>query len=174
MPEAELEFSFKKLFIPLTTFKAIHWIVIVGLIVYCNSLFNGFIMDDTWQIVNNSIIHSLTNIPLFFSGSTFDMGEAQMLAGNYYKPLMSLYFSILYTFFGATPFPYHLVQLILHILNSIFVFLLFKKFFTRPLSLFLSLIFLVHPINQEAAIYAADIQDILYFLFGIIALLIMS
>jgi len=174
MSQEKSEFSFKRLFIPLTTFKAIHWIVLVGIIVYCNSLFNGFIMDDTWQIVNNSIIHSLTNIPLFFSGSTFDMGEAQVLAGNYYKPLMSLYFSILYTFFGATPFPYHLVQLILHILNAIFVFLLFKKFFTKHLSLFLSLIFLVHPINQEAAIYAADIQDILYFFFGILALLIIS
>jgi hypothetical protein len=39
--------SFKTLFLPLTTFTAIHIIILVGLLVYGNTLFNGFVWDDT-------------------------------------------------------------------------------------------------------------------------------
>jgi hypothetical protein len=51
--ETEEEFSLKKFFVPLTSVKAVHFIVIIGLIVYCKSLFNGFVWDDGDQIVNH-------------------------------------------------------------------------------------------------------------------------
>src|SRR5258707_302289 len=57
----EHDFSFNDLFIPLTTKKAIHWIVIIGLIIYFNSIFNGFIGDDYGQVVNITSI--LANTP---------------------------------------------------------------------------------------------------------------
>src|SRR5258708_3016410 len=106
--EVEEEFSFKKLFVPLTTIKAIHWIIFIGIIVYANMLFNGFVSDDSSQIVNNTTIHSLANFPLFFSGGTFYTGGAGIFAGSFYKPLMLIYFSLLYTIFGPASFPFHL------------------------------------------------------------------
>ena len=64
---SEEEFSFKKVFFPLTTPKAIHMIIIIGLLLYFICFFNGFISDDFAQIVNNTNIHSLANIPALFS-----------------------------------------------------------------------------------------------------------
>ena len=130
------DFSFKKLFVPLTTFKAIHWFGVVGIIVFFNSLFNGFVLDDAWQIIHNKTVHSLANIPLFFSGGTFSSGGGLQLMGDYYRPLMASYFSFVYNLFGATPFPYHLFQVVLHIANATLVFLLFKQFLAKSLSFF--------------------------------------
>lgn len=59
----KVTFSFKKLFVPFTTAKAIHLIVIIGFVVYVNSLYNGFVVDDLGQIIGNESIRSLTNIP---------------------------------------------------------------------------------------------------------------
>src|SRR6266581_9226855 len=125
----EQEFSLKRYFIPLTTLKAIHWIIFIGLIIYFNSLFNGFIGDDYGQVVNNTSIHSISNIFQFFSNSTFNntlggLGSSggNSLGGIYYKPLLSTVYSFLYTFFGSWPPAYHFFQLSLHITNSILLF----------------------------------------------------
>jgi len=64
---SDSEFSFKNYFVPLTNAKAITWIVMIGIIVYANMLFNGFVWDDIGQIVTNGDIHSLSNIWSFFS-----------------------------------------------------------------------------------------------------------
>jgi len=147
-------------------------LILIGGLVYFNALFNDFLWDDEEQIVNNRIVHSIKNFFLFFKGSTFNPGGAGRLSGLYYKPLMTVFFSILYTFFGPRPFFFHLFQIVLHIINAILVFLIFCHFFDEKrgyLALFLSLLFLVHPINTETVVYISDLQDVLFFFFGILA-----
>ncbi|MDO8638124.1 MAG: tetratricopeptide repeat protein [Candidatus Daviesbacteria bacterium] len=159
----------------MTKGKIIFILIIIGFVVYFNGLFNNFVWDDEEQVVNNVLVHSITNIPSFFSGSTFNTGGSGILGGLYYKPIMSVSYSFIYTIFGPNAFFFHLLQLTLHITNSIFVFLIFNYFFKKfkngeLTSFFLALIFLVHPINTEAVIYIASIQDVLFFFFGIFAL----
>ncbi|HEX7042462.1 MAG TPA: tetratricopeptide repeat protein [Patescibacteria group bacterium] len=173
MPEKEQEVSFKNLFFPFTTLKAINWIIIIGISVYFIGLFNGFIGDDWGQIVDNFTVHSIQNVFNFFLGSSFYVNGAGSF-GIYYKPLMMVIYSALYTLFGQQPFFYHLTQLFLHIANSCLIFILFKRFFKIKLSFFLSLIFLIHPINSEAVYYIADMQEVLFFFFGISAFLVIS
>jgi len=168
MPKEE-EFSFKSLFSPLTTFKAIHIIIIVGLIVFLNSLFNQFIGDDIEQIIQNQFMHSLSNFLLFFKGSTFIAGGS--LTGIYYKPIFSVVLSGIYSIFGASPFFFHSIQLMLHIANASLLYLLFSKFLKKYFALFLSLIFLIHPINSESVAYISGMQEPLFFFFGIVGLL---
>lgn len=172
MQEAEQRFSFKKLFIPLTTFKAIHIIVIVGIIVFGNMLFNSFVYDDDPQIISNPLVHSLSNLRYFFMGGTFfDEGSGQII-GIYYKPLLSTVFALNYTIFGPQPLPFHLFQLLLHIVNAFLIYILFRKFFNITISFIMSIIFLVHPINQEAVGYISALQEVLFFFFGMIALIL--
>lgn len=159
----------------ITKAKIIFIFIIIGFIVYFNGLFNNFVWDDEEQVVNNVLVHSIINIPSFFSGSTFNTGGSGSLGGLYYKPMMSVAFSFIYTIFGQNSFFFHLLQLNLHIINSILVFLIFNYFFKKfkkgeLISFFLAVIFLIHPINTEAVIYIASLQDVLFFFFGIFAL----
>lgn len=162
--DQQKEFSFKNYFVPLTTTKAITWIVIIGLIVYFNSLFNGFAADDIPYIVNNQLTHIL-NIGIAFGINDFNK------AGQY-RPIPALYFSLLYSLFSIYPFFYHLIQIILHIVCTVLIYFLFRKFLSPVITLSICLAFLVHPINVESVSYIAQTVSPLLFLFGITAVLL--
>lgn len=71
---SEDDFSLKRFF------SFVVCIIIVGFLVFFNSLFNAFAYDDDLQIVSNPLVHSLVNIPYFFmGGSFFDAGTGQLL-----------------------------------------------------------------------------------------------
>ena len=151
------------------TEKVVWIFILIGLLVYGLSLFNGFVWDDEEQIVNNVFVHSVKNIPLLFQSSTFNTGGAGVSAGTYYRPLMMTFFSFVYQLFGPNPFFFHLFQLFFHILTAILVYLMFKHFFKEMTAFFIALIFLVHPAGVESVAYISAVQDIFYVLFGILA-----
>ncbi len=146
-------------------------IAVVGLAVYCSGLTNPFQGDDSMQIVNNVPVHSIAHIRLFFEGSTFYTGNGLApLSGTYFRPLMTTVFSLLYTLFGPHPFYFHFLQLLLCIGSAIILYLFFRFSFKPALALLLALIFLVHPLNSQVAFYIPNMQDALFFFFGILAL----
>lgn len=145
-------------------------IVLLGLIVYANSLFNGFVWDDQPQLLENPLIRSVRNIPQIFSGSSFYSAVSQKAYGYYYKPLMTIFFTLIYSVFGANPFFFHLIQIVFHIINSILVFFLLKRWFNKKTSFAVAAIFLVHPMNVEAVSYVSAVQHVLFFFFGVLAL----
>ena len=147
-------------------------ILILGFAVYATGLTTPFQSgDDFNQIVNNIPVHSITNIRLFFTSSTFYNSQATApLTGIYYRPLMTTVFSIIYTLFGSHAFAFHLVQLLLCIGSAFILYLFFRYSFKPLLALLLSLIFLVHPLSSQAVFSISSMQDILFFFFGILAL----
>ena len=153
-----------------TGVKFIASIVIIGFAVYFNSLFNGFVLDDTAQLVNNPQVHTLENIPAIFTG-TAQQGTMTLFSA-FYRPVFLSAYAIMYAFFGASAFHFHLVQLLLFIANAVLVYLFFSLFFRKHISFVLSLIFLLHPINNQNAVYIANLQDVLYFFFGMLAFLV--
>jgi len=190
--------------------KYIFLLFIIGTVVYFPIFFNGFVWDDFAFILNPTFGHTL-NLAKLFGPNIFN-------ATGYYRPIPALYFALLYAISSSHAFLYHLIQLILHIVNAILVFLLFRSLFNfkqtdddtfdqeyfdslsgsqqvkymrkyghpektsrtlhtyEPysvvLSLFLSLIFLVHPINVESVAYIGASQSELLFIFGMSALLL--
>lgn len=151
--------------------KAILAIATTGLAIYFLSLFNGFVWDDLDQIINNPGIHSLQNIPRFFSGLTYSDGSSATsnFVFPFYRPLFSSFITLLYFLFHKTAFFYHLIQLVLHIINANLLFILFKRFFNKNLSFFLALLFIVHPITVESVAYVSAISEPLFFLCGLLA-----
>src|SRR5260221_11488312 len=160
----EQEFSFKSFFIPLTTAKAIRILILVGLVVYFNMLFNGFVWDDIVYILINPEIHT-HNPFLLFGHNVFN-------SNGYYRPIPAMYFSLLYMVFQGNTFFFHLIQIALHTINTIFVFLLFKKFFQNKIALLVSLVFLIHPMQVESVSYISAAVNVLFFTFGISSLLL--
>jgi hypothetical protein len=158
------EFSFRRLFVPLTTAKAIHWIIFIGLLVFFNSLFNGFVEDDISYIISVPQSHVI-NLTYAFGNNVFNsLGQ--------YRPIPALCFSVLYTLFGPNAFFYHALQVILHIDCAIVLYLLYRKFLSIQISFFLAIVFLIHPIQVESVSYIAQTVSPLFFLFGIIPLLL--
>src|SRR6185437_5072113 len=160
------EFSFKKLFIPLTTLKAIHWIVIIGFIVYANMLLNGFVWDDKTFIQLNPDVRHINIFYLLGPNMFNNIGAGQ------YRSFIALYFTILYTFFNNTAFFYHIFQLLIHFTNTILVFFFFKKFLKLEIAFFFALIFLVHPMQVESVSYIASSDNPLFTFFGLLALIL--
>ena len=155
----------------LKSWQAAIIIAVVGFAVFFTGLATPFMGDDNTQIVNNPVVHSMTNIRLFFEGSTFYNGQGiAPLNGVYYRPLATTVFSLLYTLFGPHPVYFHLFQLSLCIGSAILLYLVFGYTFTTLLSLILSLIFLVHPLNSQVVFAIPSMQDALFFFFGLMAL----
>jgi len=162
--------------------KLILILVLTGFCLYFLSLFNEFVWDDEEQVVNNTVIQSISDIPYLFLGSTFNTGGTGSLTGVYYKPLMSVCFSLIYAIFKLNPFFYHLFQVSLHIFNSVLVFLVASRLFIKYLnnnnkyfkyfSCVFALIFLIHPINVEAVVYVSALQDVLFLFFGMLSLFV--
>ncbi len=161
------DFSLKALFVPLTTVKAITIIILLGFFVYFNALFGEFLFDDFKLIVNNPYMQSVDNIFLHFT----TLGD--ILNGRYYRPIQFMSFNVLYVLFGESTFFYHLLQVTLHIANTVLLYLFFTRFFRKSIALLSAIIFLVHPINVETVAYISDLQDVMYLFFGLLAIFLL-
>jgi hypothetical protein len=150
-----------------------HWqasivIMIIGFTTYFMGLTNPFEGDDMLQIVNNTLVHSIKNVGLFYTGSTFY--NVQNFTGAYYRPLMTTVYSLIYTLFGAHPLYFHLFQLITCIGSAIFLYLFLAYLLNSNVALFLAIVFLLHPIDSQVVYAIPNLQDALFFFFGILGL----
>lgn len=161
---------------------SVRWFVLIiivfGFLIWANSLFNGFVWDDEEQIVNNPLVQKLTNIPEVFTSSTFNGGGA-LPTGWFYRPMMTLFYLLNYSVWGANAFGFHLFQIFIHLLNAVLVFLFFRELLleakiSKPqvVSFLAALIFAVHPANVEAVAYIAALQESLYTFFTLLVLLL--
>lgn len=144
-------------------------ITVLGLATFYSGLRTPFQGDDKAQIVNNVPVHSIANIVTFFEGGTFYYGSQYPLSGDYYRPLMTTVFSFVYTIVGPHTFWFHLLQLLIYIVSAVLLYFIFRFSFKPALALCLSLVFLVHPINSQNVFYIAQMQDVLYVFFGLLA-----
>ena len=154
----------------LTNFQIFLTLLILGTISFFPTFFNSFVADDNTYILNNPLIKNF-NLISFFTGSSYYVGDVVNLSGIYYKPVFTLITSLLFQFSFGQAFIFHVTQLILHIIISFLLFILFAKFFSKQISLVLSIVFLIHPGNVETVVYAANLQDLLFPFFGLIAIL---
>ncbi len=162
----EEDYFFKRYFIPFTTKKAVVFLAIIGFLVFANMLINSFAWDDLSYILYNPEIHTLDILSLF-RPSFFNHGTQ-------YRAFSAIYFALLHSVFTDNAFFYHLVQLSLHITNTVLLFIFLKKFFKKGISFVLSLLFLIHPIQVESVSFIGATVSPLFFIFGITTLLIVS
>ncbi len=79
-----------------------------------------------------------------------------------YHPLTVLSHWAVYQVVGGTPWPHHLVNLLLHCLNSSLVFLLLRTLgLPLGLALFGAATFAVHPVNVSAVAWVAERKEVL-------------
>src|SRR5260221_180842 len=149
-------------------------IFFIGIALFARGLPNEFVGDDELQILQNTKVHSIANLPAFFSGSTYETAGGTAITGIFYRPVMMTIFSLLYSIGGPNPLLFHFTQVLLHILVTMCLFFFLCEFFPDIGAFLLSLIILVHPANSEAVLYSANLQEVLFLLFGMLALLLVQ
>ena len=140
-------------------------ISLITFLAYLPSLSNGFMhtWDDQLYVTENPLVSELTtkNVKKIFSTN---------VAGNYH-PLTVLSLAVNYQLSGQTPFPYHLTNLLIHILNTLLVFWLIQLLTGRKIivSAFTALLFGIHPMHVESVAWIAERKDVLHTFFYLLA-----
>ena len=133
------------------------YLVLTGLI-YFNSLRNGFVFDDQHYVVNNYLIKALDGSALWGMFTSFYAWD--------YLPLTFLSLSVDYWLYGLNPLGYHLSNTLLHFINSLLAYQLVLKITKSSKgALWVSLLFLVHPIQVESVAWVSERKNLLSFLF---------
>lgn len=154
--------------------KAFLLLIALSFATYSFSLNNTFVFDDEEHVQHNPAIHNIENVPSFFFTSTINQGTPEKMSGIYYKPLLMTTYATVWSLFGSDPFYFHILQIFLHGTNAFLAFLIFATFAPALPSFLLALVFLLHPLNTENSVYISNYQDILFTLFGLIALLVLK
>ncbi|MBP1750073.1 MAG: repeat-containing protein [Deltaproteobacteria bacterium] len=156
----------------------IHVIILLSFTVYFNALLNGFVYDDTYQVLRNPWIRDISNIPEIFSTSVWSFLK-ESIHTNYYRPVMHMLYMFNYYIFGLNPWGFHLVNILFHIGTSLVIFLIALRLFREyhpssprsilSPSLFAALLFAAHPIHTEAVTWVAGLPDISFALFSLLS-----
>ena len=161
-------------------------IILVCFIAYSGTLGNGFVHDDHDQVINNPWITHIGNLPAIFFSSVWSFQGDPQAVSNYYRPVMYLFYMVEYHLFGLNPWGWHLVNILLHTMNSIMVFILTRQLFaplttptgreekgiTSPGALFplaAALLFATHPVNSETVAWVACVPELSFTLFYLLA-----
>jgi tetratricopeptide (TPR) repeat protein len=151
----------------------ISLLIFISLLCYGNTLRNGFVYDDDQQILQNPYVKSWHYLPQIF-GTTVWSFVGQAGATNYYRPLMTLSFLVLWQVFGQLPFGFHLFSILM---NALVVFLVFETgcrlFNDRRIAWISALIFAVHPIHTEVVAWIAALPDLEATFFILLAFLLL-
>jgi protein O-mannosyl-transferase len=139
-----------RLNLPTHTFISLLLLALLAAAVYSNTFFATFQFDDTPNITENPWIKNLSNL-LDLSGSRY---------------VGYLTFALNYHFGRLNVFGYHLVNLLIHIINGFLVYTLVRLLFrasdtsgasgptTAPwIALAAALLFVAHPIQTQAVTY---------------------
>jgi tetratricopeptide (TPR) repeat protein len=128
-------------------------IILLGIIIYSNSFDCSFHFDDLDSIVNNVKIHNLSDVKAWWNF-------------NPSRPVGTFTFALNYHFNQLDVQYYHLVNLIIHLINACLVWWLVLMIFSSPvmkdqpiarnknvLAFFTALLFVSHPLATQSVTY---------------------
>ena len=148
--------------IPIFICLGLALIVIVPF--YQTSQFSFVIYDDTRFILGNK------NIQAGFDQSSFSWAFTTM-SGNNWQPLTWLSLMLDYKMYGRNAGGYHVTNVLMHLVNTLLLFLIFGKMTGRlwP-SGFVAALFAVHPLHVESVAWVAERKDVLSAMFWLLTM----
>jgi len=147
-------------------------ITAISILIYANTLKNGFVYDDEFTIVNNTFIKSYGNLPLLLDKAAYFKRSGEIS----YRPVVTFTYFLDYALYGLKPLGYHSTNILLHAANGALLYIFLTLLLTPHSPLFISptfliyLLFLTHPVLTEAVNSISYREDLLTFLFYIATL----
>ncbi len=132
------------------------------LVAYVPAMRGGFVWDDNYYVTNNPTLTSLAGLRRIWI-------EPQS-APQYY-PLVFTSFWIQYHIWALQPFAYHFVNVLLHTLNALLVWLILLRL-RVPGAWMAAAIFALHPVHLESVAWITERKNVLSGFFFLSALLV--
>ncbi len=126
-------------------------IILMTLAAYIPAMKGGYIWDDDAYIINNRHIRTIEGLrQIWFNIKS----EPQ------YYPMVHTGFWIEYHLWQLNPFGYHVVNIILHILNAILLWIILRKL-EIPAAWMAAAVFALHPVHVESAAWITERKNTL-------------
>ncbi len=139
---------------------AVLGLLLLAFVPYLNTLGNAFVYDDRPQLLENPYIHSFRYLGKIFGSTVWTFQGAQGVT-NYYRPLMSFAYAVIYHFTGPVTFGFHLLNLTLHAAIVVLLFFLTERLFgDRLMALAAAGLFALHPVHTESVAWIAGLPDL--------------
>jgi len=142
-------------------------VALLSVLVYANSLANGFAYDDVSVVESRDLLHGLGRIPELL---TAEYWPARFGSGLY-RPLTMLSFALDWSTWGGRPFGFHLTNVLLHAAVTALLALLLLRFFPWWAALAGGVVFAVHPVHTEAVANVVGRAELLAAAFVLLACL---
>lgn len=147
-----------------TELRPLILIALVAFVVFANSLGGDFVYDDSRQILRNPLIQDST---LYGKALVSDVwafkGDGTMAASNYYRPTFVAWLILNFKIFGANPFGWHLLNVLLHVFVCLLCLSLLRRWNVSQYTAFaVALIFAVHPVHTESVAWISGSPDLLF------------
>ena len=134
-------------------------ILVVTLAVYLPAFQNEFTnWDDPGYVVENSLIKDLSmeNLGKIFKEPYF----------SNYQPVTLLVYALTYHFWGLDAFWFHFVNIIIHLINTLLVFILIRKLTQNlTVTVIVAALFGIHTMHVESVAWVSELKDVLYSMF---------
>lgn len=135
-------------------------IFVVTLIAYLPALGGGFIWDDQPGHVTRPALQSIDGLRRIW----FEVGAAQQ-----YYPVLHSAFWLEHKLWGDAPFPYHLLNVLLHATAACLVGVVLRRLAVRGAWL-VALLFALHPVCVESVAWVSEQKNTLSAVFYLAAL----
>src|SRR5688572_3353406 len=146
------------------------WFVpLIAILVYFQSFSAGFTLDDKPIIEENVLIRSADNFSKLWT-SHYWSGKIDASDTSLYRPLTLSTYAIQYWMHGENGTPYHLLNILLHVLVC-FVLMKYAGHLFKDLRLTMlsGLFFAIHPVHTEAVAGIVGRAELMAALFILLA-----
>ncbi len=147
---------------PRTIFAAgILVIVIACFLAYIPAMKAGFIWDDDQYVTDNSLLTS--------PGGLYRIWTSGTVTSQFF-PLTYTTFWLEYRLWDFNPMGYHVVNVAIHIINSLLLWLVLRRL-SIPGSWLAAAVFALHPVQVESVAWVTERKNLLMLLFSLLSVL---
>jgi protein O-mannosyl-transferase len=145
------------------------FLIVVGFLPYLNTLWNGLVYDDQYQIIQNPFLRSFHFVGVIFKTSVWAF-QVKHATVTYYRPLMSFSYLLIYQAFGPVSYAFHLQNVVLHCGVVILLYLIARRVSgSESIALIAAAWFALHPIHTEVVAWVAAVPDLQMTFFVLLA-----
>ena len=148
-------------------FTYIFLLILITIISFSDSIHNNFINWD-----------DVTYLEFYVKGKDFTFNGINQIFTTFtfsnYHPLTMILYALIIKLFGYNPLVFHLISLLIHILNAVLVYVFIKLLIinsslhreqSTAKAFIVSVLFAIHPMHVESVVWASELKDMLYAFF---------